>query len=83
MMSDIHYFRRKNPDSTIDLICLRCFMTVRITDDDADFPLLELLHRCGAKRVALLPDREDEMNFPERVLKLLSEREELFQKSSR
>jgi len=58
-------------------------MTIRVTDDDADFPLLELLHRCGAKRSALLPDRKDETNFPERVLKLLCEREELFQKSSR
>jgi hypothetical protein len=58
-------------------------MTIRIADDEADFPLLELLHRCGAKRNALLPDREDETNFPERVLKFLIEREELFQKSSR
>jgi hypothetical protein len=49
-----------------------------------DFPLLELLHRCGAKRNALLRDFfEDETSFPERVLKFLSEREELFQKSSR
>lgn len=58
-------------------------MTVRMTDDEADFPLLELLHRCGAKRSALLPDREDETNFPKNVLKFFSEREELFQKSSR
>jgi len=58
-------------------------MTVRITDDEADFPLLELLHRCGAKRNAFLQDREDKMDFPERVIKFLSEREELFQKSSR
>lgn len=58
-------------------------MTVRVTDDEADFPLLELLHRCSAKRIAFLPAREDEANFPKRVLKFLSEREELFQKPSR
>jgi hypothetical protein len=56
-------------------------LDVRIADDKADFPLLELLHRCGAKRNALLPDLEDGTNFPERVLKFLNEREELFQKS--
>jgi hypothetical protein len=82
-MSDIYFFRRKNPDSTTDLVCLSCFMTVRTTDDEADFALLELLHRCSERKAVDPPDSEDEKTFPGKVLKFLGEREELFKVGSR
>ena len=78
-MSDTIFFRRKNPDSTINLICLNCYRTIRITDDDADFPLLELLHHCRARRFP----PANEGTFHEKVLKFLGEREELFKLGSR
>ena len=58
-------------------------MTVRTTDDEADFALLELLHRCSVRKATVPPDSKVETNFPGKVLKFLGEREELFKVSSR
>ena len=57
-------------------------MTVWIADDEADFALLELLHRCSVRK-AMIPPNEDERTFPDKVLKFLSEREDLLKVGSR
>ena len=76
MVTDIGFIRRENPDSTTDLICLRCFMTVANAKHAPDLLTLGLLHCCDPRQVRFPLDYEDRMSLPEKVMKFLGEREE-------
>jgi hypothetical protein len=80
MVSDIGFIRRKNPDSTTDLICLRCFMTVGNAKDETDFSALELLHCCDPLHVRFPLDFQDRLSLPEKVEWPLRAREETSKK---
>jgi hypothetical protein len=62
-ITDIGFLRRKNPDSTTDLICLRCFMTVRSGNDETGFAALEMSHCCDPLYVRFPLDAEDQMSL--------------------
>ena len=83
MMKDIGFILRENPDSAIDLVCLRCFMTVASVNDESDLSALELSHRCDPAHVRFPLDYEDRMSLPEKVTRFFGERKESPKKRSR
>jgi hypothetical protein len=40
------FYRRKNPDGTVDAICLICYLTAAKADNEADLHEKEAAHRC-------------------------------------
>jgi len=72
MVDDIGFIRRKNPDSTTDLICLCCFVTVGSGKDETDFAVLELSHRCDPLHVRFPLNFEDRMSLKENVERFLN-----------
>ena len=51
MKTTVTFAHRKNPDSTTDSICLKCFLTVATVEEEDDLSSKESSHRCGAKDV--------------------------------
>jgi len=60
----------------IDLICLRCFMTVASAKANSDVSALQLSHHCDPANVRFPLDYEDRMSLPEKVMRFLGGREE-------
>jgi hypothetical protein len=83
MVRDIGFIRRKNPDSTTDSICLRCFTTVGSGKDEKDLSMLEMMHCCDPLQVRFPLNYEDRMSLPEKVEWFPHAREESPQKGSR
>lgn len=54
-MNETGYLPWKNPDSTIDLICLGCFKTVAQSRVQAILAAAETEHKCNPLDLALLP----------------------------
>ena len=69
MTRDIGFVLRENPDLTIDLICLRCFMTVASVNAESDLSALELSHHCDPANVRFPLDYKDRMSLPEKVMR--------------
>jgi len=61
MISDVPFIHRNNPDSTIDSICLNCFMTVGTAKSESELHWRELNHNCE-RAVELERDRRYEIS---------------------
>jgi hypothetical protein len=75
MLTDTGFIQRENSDSTTDLICLRCFLTVGRMQNESDFSALKLLHSCDPAEVRVPLNYEDRMSLPDKGKKFLSEHE--------
>src|ERR1700746_2564233 len=51
------FAKRRNPDGTMDSICLNCFRTVATCTDELELIELEKEHRCGQERAELAESR--------------------------
>jgi hypothetical protein len=49
------FFRRHNPNTTIDSICTVCYLTVATADNERELHAKEVGHRCSERVTDLLP----------------------------
>ena len=49
MKTIVEFVHRKNPDSTIDSICMKCYLTVATATAEDDLSAAESKHNCAAR----------------------------------